>query len=344
MNNVDQFLADELLGHQISLFRFTAGEEKKILAILNRLQKDLSAKLLTDLTDFSRARVNRLLKQANEIIKQAYDDITWKIDFNQLAWVEIDAMAKSFAVIGLDAAIPSESKLRSLINGSVIEGAPSGVWWSKQADDTAFKFAQQVRQGIAENETVQQIVVRVAGSKKLGTPGIMDVSRKNARALVHTSVQQVANDARLAFFRENSDVLKGVRHLSTLDSHTSLVCIARSGAEWDLDGNPIKGDFPFKSPPLHFNCRSVLVGITKTYRDLGVDIDEVPTGTRASDLGQIPADTSFEGFLGRHDKTYTDRLLGPGRADLWRSGKITLQDLVDGKGRELTLDELKKMH
>jgi hypothetical protein len=343
MNNVDQYLADKMIANQISLFRFTAGERKKVLALLSEMQRELRIKLLGDLTDFSKRRVNKLIKEAGGIIADYYGKSGRFLDGPGLAMHEATKIQEAFAVIGLDIAIPSESALRVIASNVLIEGAPSAAWWAKAGEDLSFKFAAQVRQGIVQAETVQQIVARVIGSPAKGIPGIMDTSRRGAAALVHTSVQQVANDARLATFRENSDVLKGVKHLSTLDSHTSLQCVARSGAEWDLDGSPIKGGFPFKSPPLHFNCRSVLVGITKSYRDLGIDIDEVPTGTRSSDLGQIPADTTFEGFLKRHDKAYVDELLGPGRADLWRKGKITLQDLVDGNGRELTLKELRAL-
>jgi len=266
-------------------------------------------------------------------------------DMLGLARSEAQATAQSFAAIGLDAALPTEAALKAMVNGSLIEGAPSAAWWSKQSDDTAFKFAAQVRQGIAGNETVQQIVRRVIGSPRLGTPGIMETSRRGATALVHTSIQQVANDARLATFKANDDVVKGVMQLSTLDSHTTKICIAYSGASWDLDGNPINGNtLPFNGgTPRHWNCRSVLTAITFSYKELGIDIPEAPPGTRASDLGQIPADTSFESFLGRHDKAYVDNLLGPGRADLWRDGKITLQQLVGGDGRELTLKRLKAL-
>jgi len=80
----------------------------------------------------------------------------------------------------------------------------------------------------------------------------------------------------------------------------------------------------------------------KSYAELGApDIQEPPKGTRASDLGQIKADTTFDAFLDRHSKEYQDALLGIGKADLWRSGKITLQDLLSGTGRELTLAQLK---
>jgi len=503
--------------------RFSAGEKKKVLAILTQLQKDLRVKLLGDLTDFGKARVNKLLKEATSVIDAAYKEIapgvidpliseakmyksaaefveakaikakliesgikvnadntvtlyhatsrnlakkitkeglfkggatapggmtglqlepsvffgtnkkwtkeTWGVsgevlevrvpvqfirqpaentlevyfegglkkgadgiwrptqavrstfydkiakiemgneeelasawksatsdkstDMLGLARSEATATAQSFIAIGLDAALPTEAALKALVNDALIEGAPIKKWWLKQADNTAFFFNSAVRQeyqtavsrGMSLNETVQQIVRRVIGSPRLGTPGIMETSRRGATALVHTSIQQVANDARLATFKANDDVVKGVMQLSTLDSHTTKICIAYSGASWDLDGNPINGNtLPFNGgTPRHWNCRSVLTAITFSYKELGIDIPEAPPGTRASDLGQIPADTSFESFLGRHDKAYVDNLLGPGRADLWRDGKITLQQLVGGDGRELTLKRLKAL-
>ncbi len=343
MNQADLILTDAALTHQISLLRFTAGERKKVFDLLMKLRIELKAKLVNGLSDWGKSRVRAILRETNEVIAAYYGQIQETIDFEGLAKVEAETIGKAFAAIGLEAYLPTEAMLKAMVNGSLIEGAPSSAWWAKQAEDLQFRFAAQVRQGIAQNETVMQIVRRIAGSKRLGTVGIMEVGRRNAFALVHTSIQQVANDARLATFRANSDILKGVRQLSTLDGHTSKICIAYSGGCWDLEGKPIMGTrLPFNGgPPRHFNCRSLLVGITKTYRELGLDIDEVPTGTRASDEGQIRADITFAEFLKGKPATYVDDLLGPGRADLWRKGKITLNQLVDGQGRELTLAELK---
>lgn len=343
MRKADQILADKILSHQINVLRFTAGERKQVFDLLMQMQIELKAKLLNGLSDYGKSRVRVVLSQCEKAIKEFYTDMAGVTDYFELARHEAKITADAIATIGLSASMPTENALKAIVNGSVIEGAPSAAWWAKQSQDTAFKFAAQVRQGIAQGETVYQIVTRIIGSKKYGTPGVMHALRRNAWALVHTSVQQVANDARLATFRENADILKGLKFLATLDAHTSNICIAHSGAEWDMEGKPIRGNFPFRSPPLHFNCRSVLVPITKTYRELGVDIEEVSKGTRASDLGQIPSDTTFEGFLARHDAEYVDKLLGPGRAMLWRDGKITLQDLVDGHGRELTLKQLTKI-
>jgi hypothetical protein len=154
---------------------------------------------------------------------------------------------------------------------------------------------------------------------------------------------QVAADARLATYRANGDIVKGVRHLSVLDGHTSKVCIAYSGASWDLDGNPINGTtLPFNGgPPRHWGCRSVLVPLTRSYRELGLDIDELPPGTRASDEGQVRADITMTEWLKSKPTAYVDDLLGPGRARLFLDGKITLQQMLNFQGFPLTLNQLK---
>lgn len=151
-----------------------------------------------------------------------------------------------------------------------------------------------------------------------------------------------ANSARLNTFRKNSDVVAGVEQISTLDCHTTLICMAYSGATWDLDGNPIRGTtLPFNGgPPRHFNCRSVLVPVTKTFRELGLNIDEPKSSTRASDEGQVSNKISFDDFLKRKGDAYADEMLGKGRADLWRSGKIRCRDLLNDNGNILSLQEL----
>lgn len=344
MTKTDLYFTDAYISHQIHLLRLTAGEQKKLLPILIDLKQDLTAKLNNGLSQRGKAQVRKLLNQCNEVIAQYYGDIPKAIDYAGLAELEAQFTADTFAAIGLEASLPSQNTIKALVNGSLIQGAPTSAWWKRQGDNLAFKFSNQVRQGVAGGETIQQIVRRIAGSKKLGIPGIMETSRREAYTLVHSSIMQVSNDARRATFQENGDIIKGIRQLSTLDGHTSDICIAYSGAEFDLDGNPINGTMLSYEggTPRHWRCRSIEVPITMTYKELGIDIPEVPKGTRASDLGQIDADTTFSGFLNRHSKEYQDKLLGAGRADLWRDGKITLSDLVNQHGRPLTLAELRR--
>jgi hypothetical protein len=344
MRKADYILADKIISHQLYLSRFTAGEQKKILKLLLAMQTELKSKLSNGFTDYSKARMLKMLNECRMVINEYYKQMQAKINYSAVAETELKATQKVFAAISVEAAIPTSTAMKALVSDVLIEGSPAASWWAKQAADTAFRFASQVRQGVAQNETVAQVVTRIVGSKKYGTPGIMDISRRNAYALVHTSIQQISNDARMATFQENADILEGMEQVSTLDSHTTAVCMAYSGQQWNLDGNPINGsELPYNGGcPRHYNCRSVIVPLLIPLSKIaGVELPKKPEGTRASDLGQIKESTTFDAFLKRHSTEYQDELLGKGRADMWREGKITLTDLVSGQGRELTLSELK---
>jgi hypothetical protein len=83
--------------------------------------------------------------------------------------------------------------------------------------------------------------------------------------------------------------------------------------------------------------------VTKSFKELGIDADEIPPGTRASMDGQVPADISFDEFLTKKSDTFQNKLLGPTRAKLWRDNAITLTQLVDFRGFPLTLEQLERL-
>jgi len=344
MNPADLAIMDATIERSLLLQRLTAGEKRKAVALLEQMKKELKARMYEDLTDFGKARVNKLLKDSTEVIDGYYKDMGKTVDVPGISAHEVEATAQTFSPIGLEAALPTASVMKALVSDASLFGAPLADWWQKQSDDLAFRYANSVRQGISQGETLQQIIIRVFGSERLGTPGIgfpAETLRRHASALVHDSIMTVAYDARMAVYKANEDISKGYRHLSTLDGNICLACVSRSGATWDLNYKPINGtSLPYARTPIHVNCRCLILPILKTYRELGVDIDD-PKGTRASDLGQIPSDTTFDAFLKRHDKAYQDDLLGPGRAQLWRDGKLSLADLVSQNNRPLTLNQLK---
>ena len=343
MKKSDTAIADEILSNAIRVERFTAGEQKKLLGVFLQMQTELKAKLANGYTPYEKTRLTKLLKDCTAIINTFYVGVQSEFDYVGLAKAEAAATQTAIASIGLEASLPSAAVLKAMVSDSLIQGAPLKDWWEKMGADTAFKFAAQVRQGVAQGETLQQVITRIVGSKKKGIVGIMEISHRHASTLVHDSIMQIANDARMAVYKANADIMKGFEWLATLDGNTCIECMAYSGAQWDMKGNSIKGDLPLKNPPLHPSCRCVLTPLTKSYRELGLNIDEMPPGTRASDLGQVPADMSMDSFLRRHDTEYLNDLLGPGRAKLFQDGKITLRQLVDGTGRELTLEELKAL-
>jgi hypothetical protein len=339
----DELLADAIINHTLNLFRLSASQVAEIFKRLKAMEAQLIKELAVPLiSDSSKSEINAILKGSNDIIESYYNSISDDFDVPVLGDAVANVTASALEIsLGVEAAsVPTQAYFDAMAGNILIGSSPTSggssmaAYWQAQSDAMKFKYSAQVRQGLANAETNGQIIARIAG--KRGVPGIMDIARRDAASLVQTSVQAVANAARLATFQKNSDVLLGVEQISTLDSHTSLICIAYSGGKWNLDGEPIEGTtLPFLGgPPRHFNCRSVLVGISRNpaFRNA--------PSTRASDEGQISSKTTFDDFLKRKNAAYVDEMLGAGRAQLWRDGKITLKDLVSGQGRPLTLAEL----
>lgn len=343
-------VTDQLLVAQLDLLRVEAGVRADTLQMLDQMQKELAATLASgNVTDLNKARLASLLSQARAKIAQYYGQISEAMG-DALSNVGDVSAAHAAEVLtvhfggGIEATLPTDAFLRALAGNTLIQGAPSADWWARQATDTAFRVANAVRQGVAQGETMANIVARVTG--KRGYPGVMDVSRTNARSLVHTSIMEVAGEARRETYRKNDDVVRGIRQVSTLDSNTTEICIAYDGQEWDLDGEPM-GDTELDydgGVPRHWGCRSVEVPVTVSFKELGLDIPEPGQGERASADGPVPADTTFDEFLTRMGEDFQNETLGEGRAELWRDDKITLPQLLNLSGNPLTLDELREKY
>lgn len=288
------------------------------------MRLELLGKLLADkLTALGKRRLEEQFKAVDELVQDYYS----KINKSQLATLaSVGELTGSYVAGVYDLALPTNNNFKVIASNILIEGAAVKSWWDRQASNTAFKFAAAVRLGIVQSETVDQVAKRVNA--------YLDVSVRDARTLVNTSIQSAANAGRLETFKHNADVLSYVQQISTFDGHTSDICISYSGAIWSLpDMEPSQGNtLPFNGgPPRHFNCRSVLVPITRL---------RSVAGKRASEFGPIDKSTTFEQFLDRKTQAQQDEMLGKGRAKLWRDGKITLRDLLDQSGNPLSLEQL----
>ena len=83
-----------------------------------------------------------------------------------------------------------------------------------------------------------------------------------------------------------------------------------------------------------------MIPILKSYRELGLDIDEISGLTRSSLDGQVPSTTTFTSWFDGKDKAFQEKYLGKGRFELYKSGKINLSNLISRNGEPLTLKEL----
>src|SRR5699024_7714134 len=85
--------------------------------------------------------------------------------------------------------------------------------------------------------------------------GLMEVTSRQAKTIVRTTVQHAAMQGKAEFANDNADIIKGEKWLSTLDGRTSSQCRSLDGVVFELGKGP--------RPPLHHNCRSTVLIVLK---------------------------------------------------------------------------------
>lgn len=367
---------DEVSTHQIDILRVASGLRGAVIARLIELEGELSSTLARaeDLSANKYAKLNALLKQTTAQIIDAYSQIdgVTKDDLKQLAALEGKQAVKIVnGTIGADvvSVALSPKQLEAIVDAPVIFGNSSSKWWEAQAEDLRNKFGAAMQQGLLLGEGIDELTRRVRGTKANGfTDGIMDKKKREADALVRSSVISTANEARLRTYAEMSDMVKGIQWVATLDNRTTPICRALDGKVWRLpDFEPVGHDKKWPGPTAHWNCRSTQIAVLRSWEELsgkklpaiGADelqaklneklaargwspekIAQAKAGARASMDGQEAAATTFDDWLKKKDGATVDRLLGPGRAKLWKEGKVTVSDLTNQNNRPLTLAQL----
>ena len=288
--NASDIVADRLIERGVYLERYKPGFNKKILALLETLEEDLTKELVSA---FARKvpnpslriqRLERLLADTRAIIKRAYSEKAslagkelLRLSQNEQTYIvgtmnevigfdlagsdiklnpAIVGVTARQAASGVYERLLNYDELKKLVDGTLIEGAKSADWWARQSEDLTRRFSDNVRSGVLRGDTLDQLVARVRGTQaKLYTDGVMQTTRRQAEALVRTSVQAIANSTRLATFDANSDLITALQWNSTLDSRTTLICIGLNGKCWEAGTyRPIGHSTPFPGPTAHWNC------------------------------------------------------------------------------------------
>lgn len=339
--NANEQIADATVERALVLNRYSAGTGRRVVELLNDLQSDIISRLPNINGEISRRRLLIQLRELQELVGGTYDDITNLAlsELNELADIESRWQINSInSVVGVEImrAMPTAAALEAIVTNGLVLGNPAATWWAQQSDQAQNEFIRVVRLGLSQSETNQQIAKRVRDS--------MGVQQRHAFALVKTSTQAVAMQARDEMLAANDDVVKGKISIATLDGRTTFLCSDYDQATYNLKNEPIAPKKrPYIAIPRHFGCRSMWSVLLKKWDEMGLPFDEFSPSTRASLDGQIPAETSFDKFLSGKSAAWQDKYLGIGRAELYRDGKITLSDMVDGLGRELTLAQLREL-
>lgn len=322
----------------VRLRRYENTLSAQVTAILQRAREQLVMLLSQqdpmDVSAGRRARrIESLASQANEILTQAYRDINalGRDALAELAKIQaqhagatLQGVIDQYALNGVTVSLPSVAELRAIVTAQPVQGAVMWDWWKQQLISTRHAFVTQLRIGVVNNETLNEIVQRIRG-RAVGrgqyVGGVMDVSTRQAQALVRTAVNDISNQASYATYAANTDLTQQWEFVATLDSRTTLICRSLDGSRWRYD------DPSAPKPPRHWNCRSRMVPVLN-YAGLGLDVPD-------------PAQRlTYADWWAQQDVATQNRILGPTRAKLIRSGQADFGDLVRSDGSTITLDEL----
>lgn len=264
-------LFDAQLRHAIGIRRFTAGELKIILAMLDQSNAEIAAKLNLRLKqgDFTSQRFIALMRDIRIARKSTM--LAMKTA-NQAGLIDLAKAEQQFSKsimetvlpVRLDYAVASAQTLRTLVTAEPFSGGANaartlGQWWEGTAAADQGRILSAIQQGMIQEETVPQMVNRV----RAGT----ELTRRNAEAVVRTGVNHVSNASREAFFEQNTAVVQVLRWTATLDGRTSVVCRGRDGHFAPVTGTtptvvpqPLLVP-PTARPPAHPSCRSIMAAI-----------------------------------------------------------------------------------
>lgn len=352
-------LRDAAVDHEVDLRRYSETAVRRMLHLLERADARLTAQiaealLRLDRGSFTIERLDALLASVRATSAQAYAALFDELREAMRGLAEVEAAA---AHAQLASTVPAPVQARIPLVGVAAEQVYAAAMarpfqgrllagWAATLETRQLATVQNaVRLGYVTGETTADIVRRIRGTKALGfKDGVLARSRREVATVVNTALSHTAQTARQAVVDANADLVKGVQWVSTLDQRTSPPCRIRDGLVYaPKTHKPIGHKIPWGDGPgrLHFNCRSTSVPVLKSYKELGLDIEDLPAGTRASMDGQVPADLKFGDWLLKQSPTRQDEILGPTRGRLLREGRLKLPDFYDGKGRPLTLAELR---
>lgn len=323
----NQQIKDRYTEHGLRLIRVSNGLSRSASSEVRSLARDINRLLRNYDPDMTVTQMNAMLREMGDAIQDTFRHVSsvQRAQLNDLMDVELQ-----FSRNILNTKKISIRRRNQMANNVLVHGASVGDQWQRQADNMAWNLSNTVRQARESKTPFKVLRSAVVGEgridKELG--GLVESTMRNARALIDSSMQSTATTSRIAAYGAPGSGVNAFEWFAILDARVCPNCGLRAGKLYTTDLKPIGHSVALvSSPPLHPFCRCILV--PQRFPD-GVPKD----GGKNAD--------KFEHWLERKSKDEQEDLLGVGRTNLWRKGRISLTELIGQDGLVQTLEELRK--
>lgn len=289
MQSVNETIFDALVRRNVYLMRFAVNAAAQMVGDIDsttdqlsgflRRQKKLAKLLQTEPTSRkTHIALNEFTEQVLEIREKGFDK-AFDDNYGQLynlAVSEIDYTDRAITrtldkTLGEDISlyvVPKQS-VNNLLAFGDYGGNDIKTWYKKIKTDDVNRIVGTARTQMAQGKTLDEMEKAVIGTPEFGYhDGIVDRTRRSAETFCRTITVGVANAAREETYKANDDIISQEQFMATLDGRTSIQCAALDGKKYPIGQAP--------QPPLHPNCRSVIVPVIDGLEDFLVDRPSVP--------------------------------------------------------------------
>lgn len=200
---------------------------------------DLVKSLMLDeeMTDLTLAEFNKVLTSVKTGVAASLTSYTVAVGASLTAIAidtyqfETKSLNNAFEDVKLSTKIDDakKAKIARVVNNTPLsvtgsEGKTVTDLFSELANNESNKYINHIKLARYEGKTNQQIVQMIRGTRKNGyKDGLMEVTARQAKTIVRTTVQHAAMQGKAEFANDNADIIKGEKWLSTLDGRTSCL-------------------------------------------------------------------------------------------------------------------------
>ena len=368
------------------IVKLSANETQRLIQLVEQTKfnykldkfSDAASKEILKSTNRARAEITRqlnyyeptLLKWEKERLKTLGEELQHltvatqsQIEGNIIQATELAGKASYTAqnsILSFDGRVPnfhpvalSATQLHSMVVTTPVGGRLLNDWVGRTFDSNIQdSIKSELLTGMLKGESYKDMVKRF-GDKAF------DGINTDMEALTKTYVQSANVNAMDDVMKANSDIVKGWKWNSVCENRTCMECISLDARD---EVYPI-GQGP--EMPAHVRCRCFKEIETLSFREMGVDVDEIEKayrpytvrgtvdpitgkitpgkigvgGGKVIDTGRFLG--TYEDFLKLQPEAVQRQILGPSRLELWKSGKVALKDFADKNGNVYLLKELR---